>query len=62
MKQFTTSKGETLTIDGNKIKMTDRQGSLHIGTLDENGKVVSGSRLSLNYLVRAMEEYRNSAK
>lgn len=42
--------------------MTDRWGGLHIGTLDDNGMVVTNSRVSLSYLVRAMEEYRNSAR
>lgn len=50
--------GDKLTITGNEIKVANKFGDTYMGHLDENGKVVTKSRLGLGYLVRAMREYR----
>ena len=49
---------DTLTINGNEIKVTNKFGDTYTGRLDENGKINTKSRLGFGYLVRAMQEYR----
>lgn len=50
--------GDKLIINGNEITVTNKFGDTYKGSLDENGKVITKSRLGLGYLVRAMQEYR----
>lgn len=50
--------GDKLIITGDEIRVTNVFGETYKGHLDENGKVVTKSRLGLGYLVRAMREYR----
>ena len=49
---------DKLIITGNEIEVTNKFGETYKGHLDENGKVVTKSRLGLGYLVRVMQEYR----
>lgn len=65
MKMITfTSKiwSDKLIINGNEIQVTNAFGDTYHGRLDENGKVVSKSRLGLGYLTRVMQEYRSETK
>lgn len=54
--------GDKFTIKGNAIEVTNKFGDTYKGRLDENGKVITKSRLGLGYLVRAMQEYREETK
>lgn len=49
---------DVLVINGNIITVVNSFGDTYTGRLDENGKVVTKSRLGLGYLIRVMREYR----
>ena len=50
--------GDKLIINGNEIMVTNIFGETYKGHLNENGNIVTKSRLGLGYLVRVMREYR----
>lgn len=58
--QFTTSNQVQLTINDNQLVAVNIFGDIFKGQLNENGKVVAKSSLSLAVLSKAMLEYRNS--
>lgn len=58
--EFTSSLQDKLMIEGNNITVVNKFGDTYKGYLDENGKIVCKGKLSLGYLLRAMEEYKLS--
>lgn len=57
---FETSHGDALTINGNKITVKNKFGDTYEGTIEPSGKISTKSRLGLQYLVRAHNEYKDS--
>ena len=57
---FTSSRQDTLRIEGNKITVTNKFDDTYTGYVNENGYVVTKSSLGLGYLDRARKEYKNS--
>ena len=60
MKTFTTKNHAVLTIEGNTVTMRTIFGDRYVGKLDENGKLVCKSAISLACISRAMYEMRNA--
>ena len=57
---FKTSQNDILTIDGDKITVKNKFGDVYEGKIDPSGKISTKSRLGLQYLVRAYDEYKDS--
>ena len=60
MRTSTSSRQDTLRIEGNKITVTNKFDDTYTGYVNENCYVVTKSRLGLGYLDRAWKEYKNS--
>lgn len=56
--QYTSCNNDQLIINGNEITVTNTFGNTYNGHFDENGKVISKSRIGFGYIMRAVEEYR----
>ena len=59
--KFTSSYGDNLTITNSELVVTNKFGNTYKGWLNENGKVVTKSKMGLGYLVRAYREFNDTA-
>lgn len=50
---------DTLEIEGNMIKVTNKFGDTYTGSMDAFGKITTKSKLGLGYILRAMTEFRD---
>lgn len=57
---FTTSLGHQMTIENNIVTVVDKFGDRCRCEINENGKLVAKSSVSLAVCMRAMNEYRST--